>query len=141
MDLLHHGTRAGFGSGILVLALAAGCGGDGLYPAGGKVAFKDGTPLQGGLVVFEPTNPAVKVGARGDIQPDGTFRLGTRKEGDGALEGHYRVTVAVPHRFEGGGFKPVIHPRYEHLDSSKLEFTVTRDKDKNQFAIVVEKAR
>jgi hypothetical protein len=141
MDRLHHGTRAGFGIGVLVGAMAAGCGGEGLYPVGGKVSFKDGTPVPGGLVVFEPTNPAMKEGARGDIQPDGTFRLGTRKEGDGAREGHYRATVAVPYRFEGGGFKPVIHPRFEQLDSSKLEFTVTRDQDKNQFAIVVDKPR
>jgi hypothetical protein len=117
-----------------------GCGGNNLYPAQGKVTFKDGTPLTAGWVVFESVTPGAKVGARGNIQPDGTFQLSTFSEGDGALEGSYRVAVMPPPGAkEGTPVRPLIHPRLQRPETSHLEFTVTPDKQKNYFTILVAK--
>lgn len=71
-----------------------GCGGRSLYPVEGKVVWENGTEareLDGGLVVCESVDGAV--GSRGDIQKDGSFRLGTFKPGDGARLGKHRVAV------------------------------------------------
>src|SRR5260370_23831932 len=79
---------------FLLVAGMSGCS-SGLYPVKGKVVFKDGTPLKGGIVVFESLDHD-RVMARGDIGSDGTFSLSTNKPGDGALPGKYRVLVSPP---------------------------------------------
>ena len=56
----------------------------------GKVTFPDGTPLTVGKVVFETGNFA----ATGDIQPDGSYTLGSLKANDGIPPGTYSVSVA-----------------------------------------------
>jgi hypothetical protein len=125
---------------VLLLIGVAGCGGRRLYPVRGKVVYKDETPLRGGLVVFEAVDPAAKVSASGPIQADGTFRLGTDKEGDGAVAGRHRVLVVPPlppKLEERNPPPPPIHPRFRNFDTSKLEFTVVPGK--NEFKIVVEK--
>ncbi|MDR2116026.1 MAG: hypothetical protein LBP87_06565, partial [Planctomycetaceae bacterium] len=53
----------------------------------GKVTLPDGTPLTVGKVVFE-TDTMVSTGS---IQKDGTYKLGTLKQNDGAPRGLYRV--------------------------------------------------
>src|SRR5438552_17655549 len=82
----------------LILAAAAGCGSSNTSPVSGKVVFKDGTPLTGGLVLFRPVDEKLQVSSRGDIQPDGTFFLSTYKEGDGAVPGKYQVAITPPTR-------------------------------------------
>jgi hypothetical protein len=123
--------------GLLLLG-ATGCGSGGTYPVQGKVVFQDGTPLKGGIVVFESVDHAHII-ARGDIAPDGTFELGTKKPGDGALAGKHRVLVAplLPSNVkESKGPRP-IHPRFENFETSKLVLTV--EKRDNDFTIHVEK--
>jgi hypothetical protein len=126
---------------VLLLIGVVGCGGRRLHPVRGKVVYKeDETPLRGGLVVFEPVDPAAKVSASGPIQADGTFRLGTEKEGDGAPEGKYRVLVEPPrqpNRDERKPPTPLIHPRFRKLDTSGLEYTVVPGP--NEFNIKVER--
>src|SRR5262245_55467367 len=61
----------------------AGCGGPSLYPVHGKVVWENGADAQelaGGLVVCESVEGGV--GARGDIEKDGSFQLSTYKPGD-----------------------------------------------------------
>jgi len=53
----------------------------------GKVLY-NGKPLPFGTVIFEPESGQY---ATGTIQPDGTFRMITRGEGDGAPVGRCRV--------------------------------------------------
>jgi hypothetical protein len=127
---------------VLVLAGSSGCGGKHVYPVEGQVVFKDGTPLAGGWVVFEPMDPEVKASASGDIRSDGTFRLATHKNADGAFEGRYRVVVTPPLTKQKDERKPVpetIHSKYLSLDTTPLEFTVTSDKAKNRFRIEIER--
>ena len=125
--------------------LLAGCGGQPLptYPAGGKVVFPDGTPLTGGWVEFQPVQAAKPVGARGEIQPDGTFRLSTFAAGDGAVEGEHRALVQPPLQgpdVEAAFFAPpIIDPRLRDFETSGLKFTVTRSRAKNHFEIQVQR--
>ena len=53
----------------------------------GKVTYQ-GEPLRFGTVIFEPEAGQY---ATGTIQPDGTFRMTTRGEGEGAPTGKNRV--------------------------------------------------
>jgi hypothetical protein len=142
MHNLNHAVRRPFRlAGLaLLLIVAAGCGGPTTYPVRGKVVFKDGTPLTGGLVVFRPVDEKLQVSARGDIQPDGSFILGTYKEGDGAVPGKYQAAITPPPRRkirEKPVERPIINPRFESYDTSGLEFEVKRQS--NDFTIEVDK--
>ena len=46
-----------------------------------------------GLVVCERAEGGPAVSAQGEIRPDGTFRLGTVRPGDGLPPGKYRVLI------------------------------------------------
>ncbi len=135
-------TFCRLGVAILILGGAAGCGKK-YYPADGQVVFKDGSPLSGGMVYFEPLDATGKASARADIQSDGTFQLGTEVKGDGAPLGRYRVTIipplASPAQREKKTAPAVIHPRYQHPETSGLEFTVTSDSRKNHYRIEVDR--
>ena len=133
---------------FVILAGVVGCGsGPKLYPVHGKVVYPDGSPMKGGAVIFEPIDSSVKVTARGYIgNEDGTFTLTTQTEGDGAPVGQYRVMIrgkVIPH---GRGasqeainaWEPQVHPRFQDLTTSGLEFTV--EPKRNEFVITVERA-
>ncbi len=135
-----------------LLVASAGCGSRQrpTYEAHGKVVFKkDGKPLTAGYVEFESMDDELKrrLNARARIRPDGTFRLGTYEEEDGAVEGPHRVLVMPPWPEGGGGdeeappkpkARPVIHRRFFDYETSGLQVTVSRDKEKNFFVIEVE---
>ncbi|HZN32622.1 MAG TPA: hypothetical protein VFB80_02350 [Pirellulaceae bacterium] len=122
----------------LSLFAAAGCGSQTLVPVSGKVTYKkDGQPVTAGLVIFEPLNQ--KISARGEIQADGTFQLGTHGDNDGAMEGEYKVLIAPPPLpEEGKRLRSPISSKYQNLDSTPLRFTVTRDRNKNKVNLEVE---
>jgi hypothetical protein len=130
---------------LLVLAGLAGCSnGPKLYPVYGKVVYPDGSPMQGGAVMFEAVDNPRKVMAQGTIDNEtGAFALTTYKDGDGAMEGRYRVIIrgrrSNPKREV---VDPVtigqIHPRFQDFQTSGLEFTV--EPKSNEFVIRVERA-
>jgi hypothetical protein len=65
----------------------------------GMVRFKDGKPLKGGSIQFEPVaNRSLTI--RGEIKKDGTFSLYTLlvdgRKADGAIEGTHKVLVIPP---------------------------------------------
>ena len=121
----------------LVLFGASGCGGEMFFPVSGSVTYKDGKPVTAGLVIFEPVSQ--KISARGEIQADGSFQLGSHRDDDGAPEGEYKVLIAPPPLpEEGKRRRSPIHPKYQNLQSTPLKFTVTRDRNKNTFHIEVE---
>jgi hypothetical protein len=143
--LTSSGRRLGIAlAGLFVLGMA-GCGGNKLYSARGRVIFDDdNTPLAGGWITFDPVDGSGKKGAFADIQGDGTFQLGTYHAGDGAIEGKYRAVIKPPlgagRRSEESPIPRVIDPRYENFATSPLEFTITSDRDKNDFTLKVKRA-
>ncbi len=126
---------------LLVVAVASGCSSGSVptWPVSGTVTLEDGTALQTGTVEFASEDGAHT--ARGVIQKDGSFRLSTFKDGDGAVAGRHDAVVIqlistedLPlHEHEHG---PTVDPRFGHYDSSGLEFTVKPDRE-NAFRIVV----
>jgi hypothetical protein len=134
--------------GILLLGTGlAGCGSRdaATYPVIGKVTFDNNVPLAtGGLVMFQSVagGNQPQVTAAGTIGPDGTFRLSTHKDGDGAVSGKHRVLVrakrGVSPRGDLGTRPPSpVDPRFESFDTSGLEFTV--GEGPNDFKIVVKR--
>jgi hypothetical protein len=86
----------------LVLA-QCGCGGkDRLVKLEGMVTL-DNEPVEGAIVSFLPDESGGRF-AHGITAKDGSFRLTTYKQDDGALPGDYRVTVTlIPSDDEGEG--------------------------------------
>jgi hypothetical protein len=124
----------------LALAVLGGCGSR-KYPVVGKVVFKDGTPLPGGMIVFSPLDPGNHTTARGYIKADGTFELSTEKEGDGSLQGRYQAVIRPPSQGSGEDDPrrnvPVIDPRYTRLETSRLEFEIKPGK--NELTIQIDR--
>jgi hypothetical protein len=84
---------------LLVAATSVGCSSGGIdtYPVEGKVIVK-GEPASGALVVFHPVSPPPSEGPtfekpRGNVAADGSFKLTTLEDGDGAPAGEYTVTI------------------------------------------------
>jgi hypothetical protein len=100
------------------------------FPVKGKVLDKDGKPATGAVVIFhlvngDPKDPARPVGQVGD---DGSYSLTTYKNGDGAPEGEYTVTVTWPapkkNPIEPGGDQ--LNGQYGDPKTSKIKFTVEK---------------
>jgi hypothetical protein len=120
----------------------AGCGAR-TYPVHGVVAWPDGTPateLAGYAVTFESLE--AKVGASGDVQKDGTFRVGTYKDNDGAVPGKHRVALTPPdplHDVDKPRPRATLPPHYRSLDTSGLVVTVERKT--NEVTLRVERGK
>lgn len=72
---------------LLFIVTFSGCGNN--IKATGQVVFEDETPLDRGIVVLQNAQYQYV----GDIQPDGSFRLGSMKPGDGLPEGTYQAAI------------------------------------------------
>lgn len=123
---------------MLLAATVLGCGRAGPYPAEGIARFADdGAPLSGGTIETEPVfSGGEEFIARGTIQPDGTFRLGTHTEDDGAMGGLHRVRV-LPPESPIPGSRP-IHPLMQSFDTSGWEFYIHPDPEKNKLVVDVQ---
>lgn len=115
---------------ILITAVFIGCGpkGPDLAPVTGRVTL-DGQPLTHGHV---GTLPVAGRGARGNIQPDGSFELHTYADNDGARVGKHKVGVAVydasgPRGPESEYGKLLVPRHYTNPESSGLTIDVTPD--------------
>jgi hypothetical protein len=130
---------------VLAPALFSGCASDQppTFPVQGRVAFKDGRPMTEGVVEFVAVGgDHAGLNARGRVQPDGTFRLTTFRENDGAIAGDHRAVVVwspPPQAFADDRKqpRPPLHPRFQDYERSGQRFTVTRGD--NEFLITVEK--
>lgn len=126
---------------IAVALTAVGCSGNGIptCPVEGIVVLENGTPAQTGTVEFNSLERDLT--ARGSIQSDGTFRLTTFTDGDGAVAGIHNAVVVqlvstedLPlHEHDHG---PTVDPKYAHYDLAGLQFTVQSDRT-NSIRIVV----
>ena len=107
----------------LLSCLAAGCSTKSTYPVEGKVVFADGSPateLAGYTVSFDSAEQ--KVGANGVVGADGTFRIGTFEDDDGAMPGNYRVALTPPAPpVDEPPPATIIDKKYGDLDSSGLQ--------------------
>jgi hypothetical protein len=87
------------------LVLICGCGSSGPETAEVEgIVRLDDQPLTLGIVTFTPKGGR---SATGFIQKDGTFRLTTYQNGDGALVGKHTVTITP------GGSSPQARPDFE----------------------------
>jgi hypothetical protein len=123
---------------------AAGCGGSGIYPVDGKVTWKDGSPakeLEGALVVFDL--PEKQTTARGSVRSDGSFKLTTKTDGDGALAGDYKVLI-IERRLAGGtpddpGAMAPGHMDVRYSDPRTTDLTATVKPGSNPVTLTVER--
>jgi hypothetical protein len=101
------------------------------FPVHGQVLFQ-GKPTPNAVVVFHPLDNAAAKQERpvGRVNEDGSFRLTTYGENDGAPEGDYAVTVEWRRaaRAPNGEFEPgpnVLPVRYSKPATSTLRVRVT----------------
>jgi hypothetical protein len=100
------------------------------YPVRGVVVFPDGKPLREGTVEFELIDREKSNTATAEIQPDGSFQLGTFALDDGARVGKHRAVVIADQLIGNGYERPglipesQVHPRYREFRTSKLVFEV-----------------
>ena len=125
------------GRGALLAALGAallcaGCGSPSpqkpVFPARGKVLF-GGKPITPALVVLHPVGGADAERPVGRTRQDGSYRLSTYSDTDGAPSGEYAVTVtwtpAVARR--DGETEPgrnLLPPRYGKPETSGLRVRI-----------------
>jgi hypothetical protein len=136
---------------IGVLWTLSGCksGRTPTYADGGQVQFKDGKPLTGGFVVLKPLGVEPALNARGFIQSDGTFLLGTFELEDGAIEGEHQALITPP-GFRGKSddllgnrlsLPATVDVKYQAFEKSGFKCMVTRDPSKNQFVLIMERPK
>ena len=121
-----------------------GCSGgpNSTYPVRGLVRFTDGKLLREGTVEFELISDAESVTATGEIQPDGSFTLGTFDVNDGAIAGSHRAVVISDVEIGNGAERPGIiaksklHQKYRQFRTSGLKFEVKSGR--NDIVIEVE---
>ncbi len=115
------------------LLVASGCGNTtrkvAVYPVQGEVKF-DGAPATGAFVVFHPKGtPDPEVPRpRAQVQSDGSFKLTTFDENDGAPSGEYAVTVEWRKLVTEGGdvhAGPDVIPKpYGKAESTPLKVSI-----------------
>lgn len=113
-----------------------------IHPVRGHVQAKDGRRATFGMV--ELTAEQGGQVASGIIEEDGSFRLTTFRDGDGAVAGRQRAIVVqvvntehIP--LEEHHHVLDVHPRYARYETSGLVFTIEPGKA-NYLEIVVDEA-
>lgn len=110
-----------------LLVAASGCAGDSPQPVEGSLVWKDGSPakeLEGSLISFDL--PEKQTNANGVVLADGTFKLTTSKENDGALAGDYKVVIVERRKAAAGSaLAPgMMDVRYSNPSTTDLKATV-----------------
>jgi hypothetical protein len=114
-----------------ILISQIGCSDRTTFQVSGRVQFKGGSPLTGGVrtIHFEPTQSStatIRKAATGEIAPDGSFEMFTRKPGDGVIAGKYAVTFVVMDKPMGG--KSLIPAKYGSEAETPFEIDVDGNK-------------
>ena len=124
---------------VLLLGCLLGCGQDAKLGRVHGTIRLDGKPLTKGTAMFVPEAGR---SAKGAIQSDGTFTLGTFHESDGALIGRHKVAVIA---YEAGTFdrpayetpnqkgKPLVPEKYMSPGTSGLTFEVKPGDNRPEF--------
>ncbi len=126
---------------VLVLFMGfslSGCNRPATAQVSGKVLYKDGTVPKGGVrtIQFQPmadTKAEIRKAASGEIQPDGSFKVYTRKPGDGIFLGKYAVTFSV----WKGPMDPVslVANKYTKAATTPIVVEIDGDRDDLMFEI------
>jgi hypothetical protein len=141
--LVRHASRKLFGVGAcVVLGLVGGCSGSefDLAPASGIVTI-DGVPFTAGKVMFAPIAQGEerRAGrpALGRLQADGSFKLSTYEDGDGAVVGEHWATIirlddeaAAPAAASVPAFSRLLIPTKQTVvagEDNRFEIKLTRD--------------
>ncbi len=130
---------------VLLAALAlTGCGDSRLktVPVTGRVVFPDGSPARTGTIELESRD--FPITASGQINPDGSFVLGTYESNDGAVPGFHQVIVVqmvindgtINHTMDHG---KMVDPKYSTYGMSGLNVMVD-PKTENHLVIEVTSA-
>jgi hypothetical protein len=131
---------------VLILALlASSCAGGRkpVFPVRGQILDAGKKPAVGALVIFHPVPADLKDPTKpvGRVREDGTFSLTTYKEGDGAPQGEYVITITwTPPKkspFDAEG-KDQLTGRYANPERSSLRFTVEKKPDNEVPTIALE---
>lgn len=103
---------------FFIFLSAFGCGTN--IKATGTVKYADGKPLTQGTVVLQNDQHQYI----GHIQPNGTFRTSSYKEGDGLPEGVYQVAVLNAYDEQD---RPLIAEKYMSVSTSELKYEIGPD--------------
>lgn len=121
---------------LLGVLFLTGCGNQ--VGLGGKVTFSDdGSPLTSGTVYLVEGNFM----ARGPIQSDGSYIVGSVKEGDGLPPGTYSVYVSGATKEAGTDasgmptFESLIDDKFASAQTSGLTVTVPAEKNRFDFKV------
>ena len=127
---------------FLTVIFLAGCS-NGNVSLKGKVTFSDDdNPLSVGTVCFESDSTL----ARGDLNPDGTFVVGTLRTHDGLPPGNYRVYITgaiKPMNMNSSGktggtasmFEPLVDQKFLRASTSGLSIDVTSSTKVYNFSV------
>jgi hypothetical protein len=131
---------------LLIFALV-GCNSDqhSTFPVSGVVKFEDGgNPMFGDIEFY---NEAKQVNARGKLNRDGTFTLGTYAVDDGAVEGDHEVviiqrtrnhlTARLEHEIDHDHGDLIDRKYYDYRDNDLI--AIVESKDDNQIELVVKR--
>ena len=125
------------------IATVVGCGGDDSMGRVRGIVTLDGDVVTRGTVQFLPRSGR---GAKGQIEEDGTFVLGTFGETDGASVGVHRVAIIAYERGPGGRpdpttaakFKALVPEKYLAPGTSDLTYEVKPGDNFAEFALTSE---
>ncbi|MDX1948295.1 MAG: hypothetical protein SFU86_23085 [Pirellulaceae bacterium] len=119
---------------VLVALPFAGCRRDEaqlpVHPVTGKITFDGQAPAGAQIVLHPQGGPAteVKVAPLGTVRTDGTFKISTYGDGDGAPAGEYAATVQwfkVETGEGGSGRGPNVLPgKYASAEATPIKISV-----------------
>jgi hypothetical protein len=111
------------------------------YPIHGKIKFKDGTPLKGGMITFTPveakTGKHVRYEVNGLVDAQGHFKAGLHGTDAGAAAGEYKVTFKPREDMELRGSNSNRIPAKYRADW-ETPVTVTVKEGENNFDFTIE---
>ena len=111
---------------LLCVSLIAVCGCGGNPRVHGTITFENGEPLKSGLLVYESQKGAFY----GDVQSNGTYSMGTTKNGQGIPLGEYSIYFQTAHAETGRDednrphYSPLLADKFYAPDTSGLTCTV-----------------
>lgn len=151
MDINHLSSRfASFPTIAVVLASlfwvsCSGCSNQlATYPVLGQLTFEDGSVPKFGEIEFY--HPEHRLNARGKVNRDGSFTVGTFQEGDGAVAGKHQVVIlqhvmtplvaqAVTESEINHDHGRLIHQQYNDYRTSQLECTIVEGENRFEWIL------